>query len=316
MKTKVLITGATGFVGANLLRRLLKRECEVYILMRNISNAWRISDVMENVHQVDVDLRDEKKIYTAMAEVRPEIIFHFANAGVYGGKSASDRELAEVNFIGLINLLSALDAISYKAFINIGSSSEYGPKDTPMKESDVCEPASAYGVSKLAATNYASFVAKAKDRPIITLRLFSPYGPYDDSRRLIPKVIHSLIEKEDLILTNPHAKRDYVFIDDVIDLLEKAPLKANALRGEVFNVGAGVECEIGEVVSLIIGRIGGGAQVEWGAMLAHPGESPRWQADISKTSRAFGWEPRHSLEGGVRKTIDWFMAHRNLFNDS
>lgn len=283
------------------------------MLMRTTSDTWRISDVLEGVHQLDVDLRDEEKIYEAVVKVRPDIVFHFANTGVYGGKSAGDRELVEVNLIGFINLVSALNSVPYKALINIGSSSEYGPKDVPMKEMDICEPANAYGVSKLAATNYARVAAHTRGKPIITMRLFSPYGPYDDSRRLIPKVIHSLMEKQNLSLANPHAKRDYIFIDDVIDLLEKAPQKADIFKGEVFNVGAGIERSIGEVVNLIVNLIGGDVKVEWGATSSHPAESPRWQADIDKTSKAFEWKPVHSLEEGMKKTIDWFLAHRDLY---
>ncbi len=315
MSKKILITGATGFTGSNLARKLssLDKGEEIHILTRVGSNFWRISDILEKIHNHSVDLLEEEKLKKILWDIQPDYIFHLANTGVYGGISVSDEELVKVNLMGLINLVSALENVSYKGFINVGSSSEYGSKDKPMEETDLCEPMNVYGITKLAATRYASFIAKSQDKPIITFRLFSPFGPYDDHRRLITKTILDVSDNKELSLANPNAVRDYIFIDDVIELFLRAKDKVGDFKGEIFNVGSGKEYKISEVVDLIIKIINPGYKIKWGVAPARPWEPKNWEADMSKTFSAFKWRPHYSLEEGLKKTIGWFIKNKNLY---
>ncbi len=287
---------------------------EIHVLTRDGSNLWRISDVLEKINNHSVDLLEEAKLKKTLESIKPDYIFHLATAGIYGGVSASDRELVRVNLIGLINLISALEGVNYKGFINVGSSSEYGLKDKPMKETDLCEPINAYGVTKLAATHYAGFIAKSQNKPIITFRLFSPFGSHDDHRRLISRVILDLLAGRELNLAKPEAVRDYIFIEDVIDLFLEAMDKAAVLKGEVFNVGMGKEQKISEVVDLITASLNPRAKINWGATSPHPWEPKKWEADMSKTFSAFKWRPKYSLADGIKKTIEWFSENKNLYD--
>ncbi|PIR87915.1 MAG: NAD-dependent dehydratase [Candidatus Harrisonbacteria bacterium CG10_big_fil_rev_8_21_14_0_10_45_28] len=315
MPRKILITGATGFVGSNLARKLLSlgKGEEIHILTRTNSNLWRISDILEKIHNYSVDLLEEEKLKKILESIKPDYIFHLATAGIHGGVSASDRELVETNLIGLINLISALKDVNYKGFINVGSSSEYGLKDKPMKEMDLCEPMNAYGIIKLAATHYAGFIAKSQNKPIIAFRLFSPFGSYDDHRRLISKVILDLLNNRELNLAKSEAVRDYIYIEDVIDLFLEAMDKADSLKGEVFNVGMGKEHKISEAVDLIAASINSKAKINWGTTPSQPWEPKKWEADMSKTFSAFKWRPEHSFREGIEKTINWFKENKNLY---
>ena len=310
---KIFITGATGFVGSHLVRRFIGGGAEVHILSRPNSDTWRINDIIQKIHRHDANIIETGKIKGILSEIQPTYIIHCANAGVYGGISVADEELIQVNLLGLVSLLSASDSVSYKGFINVGSSSEYGLKNRPMKETDICEPMNAYGVSKLAATLYASFVAHSRQRPIVTLRLFSTFGPYDDHRRLISRVILDILNHKEVKLANPNAVRDYIFIEDVVTLFLEVKEKVHSLAGEVFNVGFGKEYKISEVVEEIFKQMGQDGSVEWGVKSVSPWEPKKWEANMEKTLSSFTWRPVYSLERGIKKTIEWFTDHRGLY---
>ena len=315
MKTqKVLVTGATGFVGANLVRRLVREGYEVHILTRPTSNKWRLTNVLSKLNDHTVDLLEEKKLRGLIKEIEPEIIFHLAVAGIYGGVHLPEKNLIETNFLGTVNLVNACNDIDYKCFINTGSSSEYGPKKHPMKETDVCEPINMYGITKCAATLYGRFVAKTEDKPIVGFRLFSPYGPYDDMTRLITYAIIKALQNNDLNLANPEAVRDYIYIEDVVDLYMKSIEKAYELKGEVFNVGSGSQTTIRYVVNKIMELTQSKSSINWRSVDGRSYDTEKWEADIEKTSKFFDWEPIYDIDEGLKKTISWFRNNLNLYD--
>jgi nucleoside-diphosphate-sugar epimerase len=309
-KHTILITGATGFVGSVLARAFFGDGHDVHILAREQSPDWRIGDLASLIRMHRCDLLDAPLLANVVGEIQPDFIFHCANAGVYGGASVSDHALMETNVVGLMNLLAALRPVPYSGFVNFGSSSEYGPKERPMKETDICEPANFYGVSKLAATGIAYLEGQLHDKPIMTLRLFSPYGPYDDHRRLIRRTIADLLDMKPLGLRNPDARRDYIFIDDVAALCKETLNRVGECRGDVFNVGTGVERRIKDVVNTLIALTGDASSVEWTTAPPRKDESPRWEADMTKTFSFFSWRPCYTLEQGLEKTYEWMRAHR------
>ncbi len=314
MPLKILISGATGFVGSNLVRRLTADNLEIHLLTRTNSNLWRIADIVDKTTNHTVNLLEKDRLNHIVSLIQPDYVFHLANAGLYGGVSVSDQDLAETNFIGLINLISALEKIDYKKFINFGSSSEYGLKKGPMKETEACFPVNAYGLTKLTATLYAKLIAETQNKPIVTLRLFSPFGPYDDHRRLISRVILDLLLGREINLGDPNVVRDYVFIDDVIDLLIETISGTTNFNGEIFNVGSGHESKIINVVNLIVQSINPKTEIKWHQNPNQSRESQRWEADTAKIFDNFKWRPKHSLEEGIKKTIDWFKRNKNLYN--
>src|SRR3989338_6947420 len=180
-KKRVLLTGATGFVGANLARRLLREGYEVHVLTRKTSDRWRLANILPSLHDHIVDLREVAKLNKVVGSIKPDIICHLATAAIYGGVHLPEKDLIDINLWGTFNLINACEKINYSCFINTGTSSEYGPKPHRMRETDFCQPINMYGITKLAAALYAQLVAKSSQKPIIHLRLFSPYGPYDEN---------------------------------------------------------------------------------------------------------------------------------------
>lgn len=310
---KILITGASGFVGSNLVRRLLQEGCEVHILSQPVFSQWRLRDILPKLNNHIIDLLEPKKLEQLVRRIKPEIIFHLAALGVFSGISPSEKKLFENNFLGTVNLIKASSEIDYKCFVNTGSSSEYGPKEKPMKESDICEPISPYGISKLAALLYGSFIAKTQNRPIIGLRLFSPFGYFDDAQRLIPPVIISALQNKDILLSNPQGVRDFIFIEDVVDAYLKFIDRAGQFKGEIFNLGSGKETSVQEAVKTICELTNSKSRIKWGAVSPRPWDTAHWQADISKIKRCLHWKPGHSFKQGLKKTIQWYKNNLSLY---
>ena len=309
---RILITGATGFIGSNLLRRCIKGGADVFIFIRKDSNTWRIKDVMANVKKFLVDLTYKETIEKSVNKIKPEIIFHTAVYGVASNQSDRERMTA-VNLKGTLNLIDCCKKIDYGLFVNSGSSSEYGLKTQAMREEDILEPFSPYGVSKAMAGLYAQKIARDCNKPIVTLRLFSPYGYFEDHNRLIPAVILSCLKGENINLSSPHSVRDFIFIDDVVDAYLNVFECRDKISGVIFNIGSGIQYRIEDVVKKIIKLTGSKVKPQWG-FLKNPRVEPScWQANQDKAEKELCWVPAHTLGKGLAKTIKWFKKNINLY---
>lgn len=309
---KVLITGTTGFIGANLVKKCLKVGARTYILTRETSNKWRIKNILKDVNEYCVDLLDYKRLETVVSKIKPEIIFHTA---LYGGYPFQKdvTKIVQINIIGTHNLINACSKVRFNIFVNTGSSSEYGTKDTPMSETDLLEPNNIYGTSKAAATLLCQTKSKSENLPIITLRLFSPYGYYEEPTRLIPSVILACLRKKNPRLSSPEAVRDFTFVEDVVEAYLAAAKTPNAI-GEIFNIASGRQNSIKEIVDEIIELTGNNVQPQWGSIAKRPNEPNIWQANITKAKDALNWRPNYSLHKGLSKTVQWFKANLSFYD--
>jgi nucleoside-diphosphate-sugar epimerase len=310
---KIIITGATGFVGSNLARYFACQNNEVHLLLRSSSDTWRVADIMEDVNVHKADLTAPTDLERVVTSVKPDVILHTA---VYGGhpfQNDTDK-IFEANLQGTINLVKACRGLDYELFVNTGSSSEYGVKRHPMVETDVCEPGEDYGVSKAAASLYCQMAARRDRKPIITFRLFSPFGSYDDYTRLIPSVIISCLNGCPPRVSSPDFVRDYIYIRDVISAYEKAiETSYRQGPGEIINIGSGKQQTIGDVVKHIVQLVDKNIQPEWGSPGKRQNEPHIWQADISKAKDFLGWKPRYSIEQGLSETVEWFRKNVGLY---
>lgn len=300
---RFFITGATGFVGSCLARRLAELGCEVHVLARPEADRWRLVGIEEKLHFHTGDLRDAERLRDIVRAVAPSIIYHLAVHGAYPHETDADRIIL-TDVVGTWNLLKASAEVDYKLLVNTGSSSEYGVKPHAMRETDALEPRSYYAVAKCAQTLVCGHRAMAEHRPVNTLRLFSVYGPYEEPSRFVPTVIERCLSGRELDTVPPETARDFVYIDDVID----ACLKIDELSlqyGEVFNIGSGVQSTVGDVVRMALEQTGSNAKVNWGSMPARAWDTGIWLADCSKARRLLKWMAATSLAAGIGKTIQW-----------
>jgi nucleoside-diphosphate-sugar epimerase len=307
---KVLVTGATGFVGSCLARRLIGDGHDVHLLLRGDSDCWRLEGLTGSYTPHAADLRDGPALERIVARVAAPVIFHLAT---YGGFTfqREQTDIIATNLLGTVNLLNACARTGFDCFVNTGSSSEYGAKSAPMAEDDLLEPVGDYAVAKAAATLYCRSLAIERNLPVTTVRLFSPYGPWDDPRRLIPHVIASLLHGRAPQLASPASVRDYVYIDDVVDLYLK--LAGKPLRGEIINAGSGRQASVGDVVAFIESSVGEGPPPNWGGIGLQRSEPERWQAAVGRAGALLQWTPATGLAEGINRTVAWFRDHLGLY---
>ena len=299
-----LVTGATGFVGSHLARRLVRDGADVHILCRPASNFWRLRDVERHLVRHEVDLGDLAGLEAVVKSVRPTHIFHLAAATVVAGVAAAPAELIGVNLLGTVNLIQACETVPYQALVTTGDSFEYSPGHGPLREDDVCRPTSLHGITKLSATLHAQAAARARRRPIVVLRLFSTYGAFDNPRRLVPRVIAGALAGRAIELSRPEIARDWLHVDDLVALYLEAGRGGPNVSGGVFNAGSGRAADLGEVVATILDLTGSSAEARWGVFPAAEHDASPWVADMRNTFAAFAWRPRLSLADGLRRTID------------
>ena len=298
----ILVTGASGFVGSRLVRRLVKTGADVHLFLRSSSDTRRLGDVPGHMERHGADLTDPSTLRTTVRRVRPRTVFHCASWGGHPGQT-DVAAIFGTNLVGTFHLLAACEEAGFDRFVHIGSSSEYGMKTAPMSEEDEPAPVDAYGASKAGATLWCRAAAISRGLPIVTLRLFSPYGPWDDPARLIPAAARAFLDGRSPQLASPSGTRDFVHIDDVVDACLLAATVPSA-AGEIVNVGSGRQATAGEVVDILSRLVPGAPSPAWGVLPPRPGPSV-WVADIGKARRLLGWEPKVSLEEGLRRTVEW-----------
>ena len=316
LKKPILITGASGFIGSNLTRYFVKKGIRVNIIIKKSSNVWRLKDIFENLNVHYADIGDKKKIQTIIKKIKPKTIFHLAAHGAYSSQSDMDRIKSTI-LDGTINLLNECSKYRFNAFINTGSSSEYGFKDKKMKENDLLVPNSYYSLFKSSATMFCQYMSLKKNLPITTIRPFHVYGPYEEPTRLIPTLLKRLIENKKIKLVSPDISRDLIYIDDVINFYVLIA-KKNKLRGEIFNLGYGKKITIKQIYDYLKKITNYKISNKWGTMKNRNWDQKVWFSDMSHVKNKLGWSPKNNYKDGLYKTILWYEKNdkNNFFTNS
>ncbi len=307
---KILIAGGTGFIGSNLVHFFYKKGHNVATTMRAQSNPWRISNLLTDIDIFKLDITDKERVNEVFVFFKPDIVINTIAYGGYHFETDSARILG-INFNGTANLVESYVNSNAELLINTGSSSEYGFKNHPMSEQNILEPIGPYAVSKAAATLYSRSRSIESNRKIVTLRLFSAYGEFEEAHRLIPYLMYSSITAKAARLNDQNNMRDFIYVRDICDAygslierMEKASL------GEILNLGSGKEYKVAEVVSLIEKISGQKLNVEWQHSEERVGDKAiRWLAETSKMNDILNWRPKYSLEKGLSTTYSWFREN-------
>lgn len=307
MPRRVLVTGAGGFVGANVVRRLLSDGHEVHALTRPGGTSWRLEDVEPDVRRHDCDLRDAGALATAMAAARPEWVLHLAAYGAYSWQQEAAR-IVETNLTATMALLDAALDAGTEAFVHTGSSSEYGAKDHAPSEDELPEPNSPYAVAKAAATMHCRHVSRARDAHAVTLRLYSIYGPWEEPGRLIPTLVEHALRGTLPPLVDPSTARDLVYVDDAVEAIVRAAERSDLERGTVLNLGTGEQRTIADMVAAARRRFGVEEEPRYGEYAARSWDTSVWVADARRIRAQLAWSPRWELEDGLGATADWLRA--------
>ena len=305
MAKRVLLTGGTGFVGANLVRQLLADGPRVHLLVRPGFSPWRLEGIRSHVqlHQVTLD---DPGLDAVVRRIRPDWVFHLAAHGAYSWQT-DVAEIVATNVVGTTHLVRACLRAGFEAFVNTGSSSEYGFKPHAPTERDWLEPNSHYAVTKASATLFCRYTAQRERVHVPTLRLYSVFGPWEDPGRLFPALVVNGLDGGWPPLVSPDTARDFVYVEDVCDAYLRAATVPGQELGAVYNVGRGVQVPLREVVATAQQVMGITVTPEWGTMAGRAWDASVWVADTTAIAAALQWAPQRDLADGLRRTMAWMV---------
>lgn len=308
----VLVTGGAGFVGANLVRRLIRTGSEVHLLLNEAIDIWRIKEV-DGWSRHDIPLNDEGAVRDLMAEVEPRAVFHLAAHGAYSWQ-LDEQLMIETNILGTRNLLRAAADNGVDAFVTTGSSSEYGFASRATHEDDRLEPNSTYALTKAAATMYCRLIAAETGMWAPIVRLYSVYGPWEDPGRLFPALVGAAREGRLPVLAHPDTARDFVYVDDVLDALVLAAtsrqrvLDRTSDPARIFNIGSGRMTTLRTLVEIACQVFNVSETPDWGSMADRSWDAKVWLSDPTRAWTELGWKARVDLRTGLRGMGDWMVS--------
>jgi UDP-glucose 4-epimerase len=306
---KILITGATGFIGSHLTRKLLKENYILGIIKRENSDLWRINGIIDKLTLYDADISETEKIMEIFSDFKPDILIHLATYYTVEHTPSEIPVITRTNVTGTLNLLEASKENSVDLFINTSSCFVYSVSDDKISEDAELNPLNLYALSKIESEQACALYSEKYHLKTITFRLFPPYGPADNPSKLIPFIIKNLLEDKKLEMTSGKQEWDFIYVEDVVDAYLKLIKNYGKIKSnEIFNLGTGKSTSIREVLNILNRFIGGQGEAIWGAIPHRKNEIWNIRADISKSDKILNWEPKTALEDGLKLTFDWYKS--------
>ena len=321
--SKILITGADGFIGSHLTEALVRKGYDVRaFVMYNSFNSWGWldqcdSDVKGHFELFAGDIRDPHGVRKAM-EGRT-VVLHLASLIAIPFSYHSPDSYVCTNINGTLNVVQAAKELGVSKVIHTSTSEVYGTAQfVPITEEHPLQGQSPYSASKIGADQIAMSFYSSFETPIVMIRPFNTHGPRQSARAVIPTIITQIAHGQRKInLGAIHTTRDFTFVEDTVAGFQAA-LESNQGIGEVINLGSNFEISIGDSAQMIADVMGAEIEILVDEQRLRPEKSEveRLWADNRKAKEMLNWQPRYGKkEGfrkGLRKTVDWITKPENL----
>ena len=316
----ILVTGGTGFIGTNLVEKLLQTKSKVSVISNKPPSLPWAKPIFKNASFFPADISNEQAISKIIKEINPDVVFHLAATLNRNRTIEAVYENIKINLQGTMNVAKSLLDSSIESFVYTSTSDVYGNQTSvPYKETLKPEPSSPYAISKYSAETHLKFLHDVYKFPVVILRPFLAYGKYMFTKDLlVSSMIMNVLKGKDLELTEGKQTRDFIFVEDIAEAAIIAASTKQA-QGKVLNIGTGKETSVREIVEKILSIFDYPVKAKFGAIPYRTNEIWRMFADNSETKKILGWEPQTSLNKGLAETISWikesYTNHPALFNN-
>lgn len=307
LKQKVLVTGASGFIGSHLVERL-KYDYDVYALVRYTTGRYVLGE-LSDVKVLFGDLSEGFRVREIVKYVQPDMVVHLGALSAQSYSYGHPIETLQTNFLGTVNLAEACYKLvdNFELFVAAGTAEEYGRQNSfPINEEQPLNAHSPYAVSKIASDYYLQYMKNGFSFPVTIMRAFNSYGRKRNRHFCVERIITQMLEVGDVRLGDPNPVIDWVYVDDHVGAYVKALEQPDKAVGETFNICTGVGTSIRDLALKVSDITGWSGRILWNTIPKRPVVVSRLVGDPSKIEKMLGWKAEVSLDEGLRRTVSYW----------
>ncbi len=313
-RKRVLVTGGSGFIASHLVKRLILEDAEIAITTKynSLIDNIRLAKDWNDLKIIEADIRNVDSL-NQIKEFKPEIIYHMAAYNHVGDSFLHVAEALNSNGIGTANLLESYK--EYELFVYISTSETYGHQATvPFKEEMKPFPISPYAIGKYLGEQYALMMHHVHNLPIVILKPFNTFGPFQSPRAIIGEIIIKCIRGDEILSTEGMQTREFNYVDNIIDGLISV-IGNNQCIGEVINLASNNEIKIKDLIQKIHKFSVSNSNLKIGALNYRPTEIWRMCGDATKARNILDWSPNVEFDDGLIRSIEWYRKFLKIFDD-
>ncbi|HEY6161989.1 MAG TPA: NAD(P)-dependent oxidoreductase [Bacteroidia bacterium] len=302
----VAVLGAGGFIGINLLHALLQHRSDVFGISQDQVNNWRfIASQTPQNNLLSCDINDFTQLKDLIVDLKPKTIFNLAAYGAYS-KQKEYKKIYYTNFDSSIDILELLKQQGFSAYVHAGSSSEYGLNSAGPEENSELVPNSHYALSKAAISYAIKYYGLIEKLPVLHLRLYSAYGPWEEPDRLFPNLIAHARQHRFPPFVQENISRDFIYITDILTaFIAAATAAGKEFKGKAYNIGTGKKTTMRELASQVKNICNVPGEPGFGKMQNRDWDTTDWYANIKNATKDLGWKPSVELSEGIKKVVAW-----------